>query len=392
VPLQPHMKMISVDDHVIEHPTVWTDRLPSRYREVAPRVITAQEEIHAPHAVFGEVRVGPGEQTWMFEDRLYPQLALNAVAGKDPKEWQDREPTRYDDILPGCYDPAARVRDMDTDGIQTMLLFPTFPRFSGTAFLQADDKELALLCVQAWNDFILEEWAGPYPDRFIPMSILPLWDTDLCVAEIERVADLGAKAISFPENPSPFGLPSWTSGGWDAVCAAAEERGMPLCMHFGTSGLTLRPSADCNDLVITSTMGLNSMITFADLLFSPVFHKFPNLKCVLSEGGIGWLPYMLERAETAWSRHRWHAGAADVNPRELFGRNLYGCFISDKAGLRERHDIGVDHIMWECDYPHSDSDWPHARKVAAESLAEIPDDEVHKIVELNARRVFNFHD
>src|SRR6185369_9977705 len=192
------MKMISVDDHVIEHPTVWTDRLPSRYREVAPRVITAQEEIYASHAVFGEIRVGPGEQTWMFEDRLYPQLALNAVAGKDPKEWQDREPTRYDDILPGCYDPAARVRDMVTDGIQSMLLFPTFPRFSGTAFLQANDKELALLCVQAWNDFILEEWAGPYPDRFIPMSILPLWDTDLCVAEIERVADLGAKAISFP--------------------------------------------------------------------------------------------------------------------------------------------------------------------------------------------------
>ncbi|MCG3776530.1 MAG: hypothetical protein JW395_3389 [Nitrospira sp.] len=391
MPLQPHMKMISVDDHVIEHPRVWVDRLPAKYQDVAPRVITAETELRAAHAVFGEVKVGAGQQTWMFEDRLYPQLALNAVAGKDPKEWQDREPTNYEEIIPGCYDPDARVRDMDLDGIHAMLMFPTFPRFSGTAFLGAEDKELALLCVRAWNDFIMEEWVGPYPDRFIPMSILPLWDVDLCVDEIKRMAAAGTKAISFPENPSPLGLPSWSSGGWDPVCAAIEEADLALCMHFGTSGVTLRPSPDCNDLVITATMGLNSMITFADLIFSPTFHKFPNLKAVLSEGGIGWLPYMLERADTTWERHRWHSGAnSEISPRELFNRNLYGCFISDRAGIRARYDIGVDKIMWECDYPHSDSDWPHSRKMAAEALADVPDDEVHKIVELNARRVFNF--
>jgi predicted TIM-barrel fold metal-dependent hydrolase len=391
VPLQPHMQMISVDDHVIEHPKVWTDRLPAKYQDVSPRVITADKEIRAHHAIFGEIVVGPGEQTWMYEDRLYPQLALNAVAGKDPKDWKDREPTSYDDIIPGCFEPAARVRDMDLDGIQAMLMFPTFPRFAGTAFIQSDDKELALLSVQAWNDFIMQEWVEPYPGRFIPMSILPLWDIDLCVAEVERMAAAGSKAISFPENPSPLGLPSWSSGGWDPLLEVMQDHDMPLCMHFGTSGVTLRPSPDCNDLTITATMGLNSMITFADLLFSPVFHKFPRIKAVLSEGGIGWLPYMLERAETTWERHRWHSGAnADVSPRELWQRNLFGCFISDKAGLRERYDIGVDKIMWECDYPHSDSDWPHARKMAAEALADVPDDEVHQIVELTARKVFNF--
>jgi predicted TIM-barrel fold metal-dependent hydrolase len=385
------MHMISVDDHVIEHPTVWTDRLPAKYRDVAPRVLTAEEELRAHHAIFGEIVVHAGEQTWMFEDRLYPQLALNAVAGKDPKEWQDREPTRYDDIIPGCYDPAQRVHDMDLDGIQAMMLFPTFPRFSGTTFLESKDMELALLSVRAWNDFIIEEWVDPYPGRFIPMSILPLWDVALCVAEVERMAARGVKAISFPENPSPLGLPSWSSGGWDPLLATLEAHDLPLCMHFGTSGMTLRPSPDCNDLTITATMGVNSMLTFADLLFSPTFHKFPKLKAVLSEGGIGWLPYMLERAETAWERHRWHSGAnAEVNPRELWQRNLFGCFISDKAGIRNRYDMGVDKLMWECDYPHSDSDWPHARKVAAEALADVPDEEVHQIVELNARRVFNF--
>lgn len=391
MPLQPDMKLISVDDHVIEHPTVWTDRLPEKYRELAPRIITAETEMRGNHAVFGEIVLRPGQQTWMFEDRMYPQVALNAVAGKDPKEWQDREPTSFDDIIPGCYDPAARVRDMDLDGIHAMLMFPTFPRFAGTAFLQSDDTQLALLCVQAWNDYIMEEWVGAFPDRFVPMSILPLWDIDLCVAEIERMSAAGTKAISFPENPYPLGLPSWNSGGWAKVCAAAQEHDLPLCMHFGTSGKMLTPSPDCNDLTVTATMGVNSMITMADLIFSDVFHNFPKLKCVLSEGGTGWLPYLLERGTTAWERHRWHAGTrTDVSPRELFDRNIWGCFISDRVGLRERHDIGVHKMMWECDYPHSDSDWPHARKVAEESFSDIPDDEVHQMVELNARKVFNF--
>ncbi|SDG37769.1 Amidohydrolase [Pseudonocardia oroxyli] len=390
MPLQPHMKMISVDDHLIEHPTVWTDRLPAKYQHLAPRVITAKEDMSAKHAIFGEVFVGAGQQTWMFEDRLYPQLALNAVAGKDPKEWQNREPTSYEDIIPGCWKPAARVADMDMGGIHAMVMYPTFPRFAGTAFLESEDKELALLSVRAWNDFVFEEWSDPYPDRFIPISILPLWDVDLAVAELERVAERGSKGISFPENPAPLGLPSWTSGGWDKVCAAAQAHDMPLCMHFGTSGKTLKPSADCSDLAVTATMGLNSMITFADLLFSPVFHKFPQLKAVLAEGGIGWLPYMLERAELSWSKHRWHNKASDVNPRDLWARNLYGCYITDAHGVGARHEIGVDRIMWECDYPHSDSDWPHSRKMAADQLKDVPDDEVHQIVELTARKVFNF--
>src|SRR4029453_11756067 len=113
--------------------------------------------------------------------------------------------------------------------------------FSGTTFLKADDKDLALLCVKAWNDFIMEEWVGYDPARFVPMMILPLWDLDASVAEIERMAGLGIKCIAFPENPAPLGLPSWTSGYWDPVCAVAEAHDLPLCMHFGTSGSDLRP-------------------------------------------------------------------------------------------------------------------------------------------------------
>jgi predicted TIM-barrel fold metal-dependent hydrolase len=392
MPLQDHMKLISVDDHVIEHATVFTDRLPSGVREQGPRLITADRELRGGH-ILGEVVVREGEQTWVYEDRLYPQLALNAVAGLDPKEWVGREPTRYDQILPGCYDPAARVADMDADGIHAMLLFPTFPRFAGTTFLDAKDKSVALLCVQAWNDFIVEEWSGPYPGRFVPMMILPLWDVDLCVAEVSRMAGRGAKCIAFPENPYPLGLPSWSSGHWDPLCAVAQEHSLPLCMHFGTSGRVEGPSPDCNPLAVTVSFGLNSMSTMADLLFSHVFHKFPDLRVVLSEGGIGWMPWLLERAETVWDRHRWYGGVnTEANPRDLFARHIFGCFISDEAGISQRHVIGVDNIMWECDYPHADSNWPNARKQLAESLIDVPDDEVHQIVELNARRIFNFWD
>lgn len=392
MPLQDYMKMISVDDHVIERPDLWTDRLPAKYREVGPHIVTVEERTVSQH-VFGEVVLKPGDQVWVYEGRVNPQLALNAVAGKDPKEWQGKEPSRLDQIIPGCYDPQARVEDMDLDGIQAMLLFPTFPRFAGTAFLRGEDKELAVLCVKAWNDYIIEEWYGFAPKRFIPMMILPLWDVEAAVKEIERMAALGVRCIAFPENPAPLGLPSWSSPHWDPVLAAAQAHGLPLCMHFGTSGLDLRPSEDCSTLAVTTTFGVNSMLTLADLLFSPVFHKFPNLKCVLSEGGIGWMPWLLARAETVWDRHRWYSGSnTEVNPRDLFAEHIYGCYIDDPVGLRERHTIGIDNIMWECDYPHSDSDWPHSRKKAAEALADVPDDEVHKIVELNARRIFNFED
>jgi predicted TIM-barrel fold metal-dependent hydrolase len=143
--------------------------------------------------------------------------------------------------------------------------------------------------------------------------------------------------------------------------------------------------------VIIALMGCNSMFALVDLLFSPVFKKFPSLKIALSEGSIGWMPYMLERVMDTWERHRFYTGIdLEHNPRELFRDHIYGCFISDEAGLKLRHDIGIGQIMWECDYPHSDSRWPNARKLLADSLREVPDDEAHRIVELNARELFNF--
>jgi predicted TIM-barrel fold metal-dependent hydrolase len=133
------------------------------------------------------------------------------------------------------------------------------------------------------------------------------------------------------------------------------------------------------------------MYTTADLLFSRVFHKFDSLKVALAEGGIGWVPYMLERIDYTWERHRYYSGIdKDTRPSDLFRKHVWGCFIDDEFGLANRHAIGIERITWEGDYPHSDSNWPNSRQRAAEVLADVPDEEVHRIVELNARELFCF--
>jgi predicted TIM-barrel fold metal-dependent hydrolase len=378
MPLQPHMKLISVDDHLIEHPRVWADRLPARLRDAGPRIEQLDRGDEPPADV------------WFYEGRQYPQIGLNAVAGKRPEEY-GLDPVRYTDMIPGCYDPNARLIDMDVDGVWGAMCFPSFPRFAGTVFLEADDKDLALLCVRAYNDFVLDEWSAVAPDRFIPVVIMPLWDADACVDEVKRTAAKGAKAITFPENPVPLGLPSFHTDHWDRFLSTVEESGMPLCMHFGSSGSPPQTAPEAPFAVMITLFGCNSMASVTDMIFSPMFHRHPKLKIGMSEGGIGWIPYILERADYVWERHRYYQNVVrDVRPSDLFRRHIHGCFISDEHGVESRHRIGIDNITWECDYPHSDSNWPNSRKVATEVFREIPDDEVHRMVELNTRRLYNF--
>ncbi|VFA88403.1 Predicted metal-dependent hydrolase of the TIM-barrel fold [Gordonia paraffinivorans] len=379
MPLQDHMQLISTDDHLIEHPMLWADRLPRKFLEAGPTIV--EKQLHPDR---------PPAQVWSYEDRIYPYIGLNAVAGKKPQEY-GAEPVRYDDMLPGCYDPKARLADMDVDGVHAALCFPSFPRFAGTVFLEGEDKELAHLCVQAWNDYVLDEWCPTAPDRYIPMVILPLWDTDLAIAEIHRTAEKGSRAIAFVENPVPLGLPSFHTDHWDGVFDACEETGQVLSIHFGTSGKPPITAPEAPMAVMIALFGCNSMYATADLLFSPVFHRHPKLKFALSEGGIGWVPYMLERIDATWEKHRYYQNINQtVRPSDLFREHMFGCFISDQHGIDNRHEVGIDNITWECDYPHSDSNWPHSRKVVAEQMRDVPDEDVHKMVELNARKLFRF--
>ncbi|HVW42053.1 MAG TPA: amidohydrolase family protein [Amycolatopsis sp.] len=369
-------QIISVDDHVIEHPNVWIDRLPAKYQEVGPRI----------------VRQPDGNDAWVYEGAVAGNFALNAVAGKDPREF-GLDPRRYDDMLPGCHDIHDRIRDMDLEGVWAQLCFPNMGGFAGSGFSRSKDFDLAYACVQAYNDFIIDEWCAAYPERQIPLVMLPYWNVEQSVAEIHRTAAKGAKGVTFPELPDRIGLPSWHTDHWDPVLAAASEADLPLSLHFGSGGAPVVSPEGLtkNFTVAISVYALNSASATAELLLSPVFHKFPNLKIALSEGGIGWMPYMFERIDYVWERHRWYNDVnKEVRPSELVRDHLFGCFISDYAGIEARHLIGVDNIMFESDYPHSDSNWPNTRKILEEAFHNVPDEEAAKMVEFNARRLYNF--
>lgn len=366
-------QIISVDDHVVEPRDVWQDRLPQKYKEAGPR----------------NVRDDQGRDMWLYEGRPYYNIGLNAVAGKKYEEF-GIEPTSYEDMLPGCYDIGARVKDMDADGVHAQLCFPSFPGFAGSTFIAGEDMDLAAACVSAWNDFMLDEWAAGAPGRQIPLALVPYWNVEQSVAEIQRVAAKGAKAISFTEAPHNQGLPSLHTDHWDPLFAAAQDAGMPLCMHFGSGGApAVAPGGPFTATI--ALYGLNSVQTTVELLNSRIFDRFPRLRVALSEGGIGWMPYVLERCDYVWDRHRTYTGMADARkPSEIFREHIFGCFISDDAGLANLDLIGADNVMFEGDYPHSDSNWPNARKLLEESLRQVPEDKARKVAEENARKLFNF--
>ncbi|GAA4548424.1 amidohydrolase family protein [Pseudonocardia xishanensis] len=377
MPLTDDVKVISVDDHIVEPPHVWQGRLPERYREDAPHIIE-DPDTH--------------DQVWVWEGRRYPLVLMGSpktrvfTNGGGADELRTH---RYDGVVPGVYDAKARVAAMDEDGIHAQVNFPTFPRFAGTLFLQAQDKELAHLIVKAYNDWLIDDWCATAPDRFIASILLPLWDPQASAAEIRRCRDKGALSISFPENPAPLGLPSYWTRNWDPVFDAAIETGMPLSMHIGTSGGLPHPAPESSENVEISLCGLNSMETMADLVFSGILQRFPNIKIALSEGGAGWVPYIVERMQYTWERTRMEVDRS-VSPRELYDRHFWTCFISDDVGITLRHDIGIKKLMFETDYPHNDTNWPDSRKVLAKMLADVPDDEARRIAELNARELYNF--
>lgn len=365
--------LFSVDDHIIEPPTVWTDRLPRALQEVGPHVVHED-----------------GRQFWVFEGHKGVTMGLNAVAGKAYDEFT-MDPTSYEDMIPGCYDPVQRAHDLIANGVRASVCFPTFPRFAGVTFLKANDKSLADLCVKAYNDWVIDEWCASVPGMYVPMIIGQLWDPRAMADEVRRCAARGARAITFPENTAPLGQPSLQSDHWDPVWQACVETDTVVCMHIGTSGVTPMAAADSPFLHGIALAPTAAWSTCIDLVMGRVPRQFPDIKIVLSEGGIGWVPFALERADRQWERHRHWSSMDDVRPSDVFRRNIWVCFINESVGVELRHRIGVDRIMWECDYPHADTPWPHSQKEVAESLDGLPADEVALMTHGNAERLFRWH-
>ena len=392
--------IVSVDDHVIEPPHVWIDRLPKKYHDVCPRVI----------------READGTEFWVYEDKKMITGGLGAVAGRPPEDITI-EGYPYSEMRPGCYDPAERLKDMDEAGVLASLNFPSIPRFCGQLFWEAKDKELALLCVKAYNDWMIDEWCGTALGRYIPLTIIPLWDPQEAVKELERTAAKGSNSFCFSENLEPLGLPTIEdpSGYWNPVFEAASELGQVLSIHIGSSSTMYKVSSTSPFMGNMSLGMIRPAGCMVSWIFSGLLQKFPNIKIALSEGSIGWIPWILERASQVYHTQRhWVAkglqyqgngaeGAhgvgmlpgVDVFAIDVYRdyrEHFYGCFIDDHTGLGMLDVIGENNVMIEMDYPHSDSTWPHSLKLAHERLdaANLSAEVKYKILRGNAEKLYRF--
>ncbi len=388
-------KIISVDDHIVEPATTWTDRIPSKYHDVCPRIVRApMGEITF---IGGKLTVKPGSEGnptdwWYYEDLKRPLLRVDSSVGV-PRDEITMKGITYEDMRPGSYSQKERLEDMDGNHIEASLCFPTFPRFCGQTFTEAQDKELALLCVQAYNDYQVEEWCAGTEGRLIPLVIVPLWDAHLAAAEVRRNADRGVRAVCFSEIPAYLGLPSIhdPDNYWDPFFAACDETSTVVNMHIGSSSKMPSTSPDAPAAVGSSLTHINAELSMTDFLLSGLFERFSNLKVAYSEGQIGWIPHLMHRMDVVWEENRGWGGVGDKVPNppsSYFKDHVFGCFFDDPNGLKLIDEIGEDNITYESDYPHSDSTWPRTREIAEKQMAGLTDQQRYKVVRGNAIKLF----
>ena len=399
------LRIISVDDHVVEAPDAWTSRLPAKFQDTCLRYVVEDGQ---PSWLFEDVRTAPfgGD----YNGAVWP-------AGERRPVW---EPPRYEDLLPAVTDPVARLEAMDRDGIEAAVLFPNLVRFCGQLFSEAEDKELGLLSVQAYNDWIFEEWAAVAPERLIPAVMVPLWDPKLGAAELERMAARGAKCFTFSEGPHRLGLPSIHDPGrfWDPLLSTANDAGLVICTHLGSSSSMPTTAPGAPSGVGIAMFQLSGQETCLDWLHAGHFDRFPNLQLCLSECGVGWVPAVLGLAE--WSRSmaaernpqpgerqnqpalhdehsRLFAAMVDAasklansarSPRDVFHDHIFVCLIEEVHSVQFLEEIGLDNIMIETDFPHMATRWPNSIEYARRATPGMIEADRARIFHGNARRLF----
>lgn len=361
--------VISVDDHLVEPPDMFVDRLPAALQDQAPQLIEDER----------------GHQVWEFDGRRFSQVGLNAVAGRVS---QSLEPARFEDMRRGCWDIDARIADMDLCGVWASVNFPSqISGFCGRVFSTAADPAVGLAVTRAWNDWLFDEWYSPYPHRIIPMGITFLADAELGAAEIRRNAARGFTCVTLPERPHAIGFPSLFSGWWDPIIEACVDTGTVINLHVGSSGTYPMPEGAPPVQLGATMFGQLSLSACAEWLWSGYPLRHPTLQIAMSEGGIGWVPMLIDRLRIMRVRNG-YAGDWAVPPDEVLRRNFWFCTFDDPSTIDCRDVIGVDHIMVEVDYPHGDSIWPNVQRTIEETWGHIPADEVRKMCSLNAAALY----
>jgi predicted TIM-barrel fold metal-dependent hydrolase len=391
-------QLVSADAHVLEPKHIWDEWLPERYRDKAPKLAK-------------DVDGGDG---WLFAAATEPDpIGLVATPGMawDQFRWTG---VTYDEARPGCYDGKARLGDMDIDGVDAEILFP--PQRTIGHFLGDEDDDFVLAGIEAYNNFLWDEFTAPDRSRLVGMAQIPSLGTDVAVDTLRKAKARGFKGVviscwpggheSIHDDDDPF---------W----AAAADEGLPVCIHinlisrkarqraraatelaggnklYGTKDPVVDKASKANAKAVAGLGGVFSVVpsTIGQLIFTGVFERFPDLHVSMIETGVGWLPHFLEQIDDRYWRNRsWGNIPISEPPSFYWYRNMSATFITDRNGIANRNGVGVGNMMWSTDYPHHGNDWPYSRKVISDTMADVPAEERHQILAGNAVRIFNLDD
>ncbi|MYM64043.1 amidohydrolase family protein [Pseudomaricurvus sp. HS19] len=369
------MVIISVDDHITEPPDMFDKHLSKEDLATAPKFGTDEN----------------GKNYWTYQGMYMPSVGLNAVVGR-PMEEYGMEPNSLEEMRKGVYNVDARVDDMNANGIAASLNFGTVVGFDGGRFHKAPDKAMALKHLRAYNDWHIDEWCGAHPGRFIACGILPTWDMDATVAEIKRIAAKGCTAVSLNENPTTTGLPSIHNAYWEPMWKAITDADITICLHIGAGNPAPHASPETPIEAWITTMPMSVAVGAADWLNLSALERYPSMKICLSESGIGWIPYFMERADFSHERHKaWtYSSFQGKKPSDIFKKHFMSCFIDDAFGLDNLKYLNEDMVAYECDYPHSDTLWPEVPEFLWKTVKGLTTEQIEKITHRNAMNFYNF--
>jgi len=383
------IKVIDVDTHLSEPFDLWTSRAPARWKDRVP-----------------QMKVKDGKPLWVIDgDRSMGVGSACSVVHGDGHKAEGIEFTSWqvDEVHPACSQTKARLELMDELGVYAQILYANVMGFAGQGRGDANsgalpplDIELRNVTTQIFND-AMGEMQADSGNRLLPMAMLPWWDIDLALAEAKRCDAMGMRGININSDPHNHGMADLSEEYWYPLWEFCEDRGLPVNFHIGASDASMSwygsspwPSfVPANKLAVGGTMMfISNARVICNIIASGMLDRFPSLKFVSVESGIGWVPFILEALQ--YQMDESGCRKYELTAREYFRRQMYGCFWfenEDAAGAIRK--LGVDNVMFETDFPHPTCLFPDPFGQIADSLAELTFEERRKVLSLNAAKVYN---
>ncbi len=380
-------QLISADSHIVEAPDLWEKWLTKEFLSRAPKLVKDAE----------------GGDAWQYRPGT-PPVPLGLVTTYPGRTYDAFKWTgaKYDKINQGAFKGAVRLKEQDTDGVNAEVLYPS--QRTMRHFMLDDDNEFHKAGIQAYNNWMAKEYMAPDPKRLIGLAQMPNIGVEAMIAEMRRAKQMGMRGVI---------LSSWPSGATslsvedNAFWEECQQLDMPVSIHLGvaskqaanaaqqkiTTGIsesTGMLTSGQKTVVGYSCAGLDNMpIIIAETILSGLFDKFPKLKLISVEAGAGWVPYFLEQMDDRYWRNRgWAQVDLEMLPSEYFHRNWSLTFVRDFYGVRNRHAVGINSMMWSTDYPHHICDWPYSKRIANEMFDGVPADERYQICAGNAVKLY----